>query len=323
MALRPRDFEDRGRAAESRWAYGRTCGRDSRRRPDGADAGGRVGAGGNRRRDRRAARRARTSPARAPAACTRARSRSSTSAESPIDSSRRDRWRRSRGSPAPVWTSATFPPGTLRARALAEPHRAHPRRLGRRAEGAGPPRREVTGFAQDDTGVDVAAVRRRSRCGRSTSSGATEDAAWSARQPASSSPGGIRRRAPDRRGRDDRGAGIGHPPHSLGHACPGQGRVRDQGRRGGLRTGRNGRGHADRVRGRNERAHPARSQRGPHRRLRDRLRDPQSHVHLQVHRHDSAGRGLPRPDGSCWPATRRTCIPRSVGRASTPVCRMR
>ena len=29
-----------------------------------------------------------------------------------------------------------------------------------------------------------------------------------------------------------------------------------------------------------------------------------------------------RKDGSCWPATRRTCIPRSVDRASTPVCRM-
>ena len=72
-----------------------------------------------------------------------------------------------------------------------------------------------------------------------------------------------------------------------------------------------------------ERAHPARSQRGPHRRLRDRLRDPQSHLDHQVHRHDSAGRGLPRQDGSCWPATRRTCIPRSVDRASTPVCRMR
>jgi hypothetical protein len=27
--------------------------------------------------------------------------------------------------------------------------------------------------------------------------------------------------------------------------------------------------------------------------------------------------------GSCWPATRRTCIPRSVDRASTPVCRTR
>jgi TnpA family transposase len=34
-----------------------------------------------------------------------------------------------------------------------------------------------------------------SRYGRSTSSGATEDAVWSVKQPASSSPGGIRQRA--------------------------------------------------------------------------------------------------------------------------------
>ena len=50
---------------------------------------------------------------------------------------------------------------------------------------------EVTGFAQDDDG------RRRRRCptagryGRSISSGATEDAAWSGKRPASSSPAGI------------------------------------------------------------------------------------------------------------------------------------
>ena len=54
---------------------------------------------------------------------------------------------------------------------------------------------EVTGFAQDDTGVDVA-LSDGQRYGRSISSGATEDAAWSVRQPASSSPAGIRRRAP-------------------------------------------------------------------------------------------------------------------------------
>ena len=48
---------------------------------------------------------------------------------------------------------------------------------------------EVTGFAQDDTGVDVAAVRRPVAARASISSGATADAAWSARQPASSSPG--------------------------------------------------------------------------------------------------------------------------------------
>jgi len=37
-------------------------------------------------------------------------------------------------------------------------------------------------------------------------------------------------------------------------------------------------------------------------------------------------RARPRPtgtDGCCWPATRRTCIPRWVDRASTPVSRMR
>jgi 2-polyprenyl-6-methoxyphenol hydroxylase-like FAD-dependent oxidoreductase len=51
--------------------------------------------------------------------------------------------------------------------------------------------REVTGFAQDDTGVDVERPTR-GRCGRSISSGATEDAASFAKQPASSSPDGIR-----------------------------------------------------------------------------------------------------------------------------------
>ena len=54
--------------------------------------------------------------------------------------------------------------------------------------------REVTGFAQDDTGVDVD-VSDGQRCGRSISSGATEDAVSSAKRPASSSPAGIRRRA--------------------------------------------------------------------------------------------------------------------------------
>ena len=69
---------------------------------------------------------------------------------------------------------------------------------------------------------------------------------------------------------------------------------------GGLPARKDRRGHADRVRGRHERAHPGRAQRGPHRRLRDRLRDPQSHLHLQVQRHHTAGRGVPsgtRPAG--------------------------
>ena len=54
--------------------------------------------------------------------------------------------------------------------------------------------REVTGLAQDDAGVDVALSDGR-RCGRTISSGATADAASSARRPASTFPGGIRRRA--------------------------------------------------------------------------------------------------------------------------------
>ena len=53
----------------------------------------------------------RTSPARARAVSTRARSRSSISAASRIGSSRRDRRPRSRDSPV-RWTSATSPPGT-------------------------------------------------------------------------------------------------------------------------------------------------------------------------------------------------------------------
>ena len=72
-----------------------------------------------------------------------------------------------------------------------------------------------------------------------------------------------------------------------------------------------------------ERAHPGRSQRAAHRRIRDRLRSPQSHLDLQVHRHDPAGRRPTASDGCCWPATPRTCTPRMVDRDSTPACRMR
>ena len=182
---------------------------------------------------------------------------------------------------------------------------------------------EVTGFAQDDTGVDVELSDGRSLRAR---------VSRRVRRRTQPRPQGSRHRVPrvgsddeqpDRPGRDGRGAGAGHPPHSLGHACPGQGRVRDQGRRGRLQARGNGRGHADRVRDRHQRAHAARPQRGPDRRLRDRLRDPQSHVHLAG---SPTRLGRPRPtatDGCCWPATPRTCIHRSADRASTPACRTR
>ena len=80
--------------------------------------------------------------------------------------------------PAPLW-----------ARALAEPYRAHPRRLGRGTRGAVPRGREVTGVAQDDSGVDVALPMDSSLCGRAIWSAATADAARSARRPASAFPG--------------------------------------------------------------------------------------------------------------------------------------
>jgi 2-polyprenyl-6-methoxyphenol hydroxylase-like FAD-dependent oxidoreductase len=53
--------------------------------------------------------------------------------------------------------------------------------------------REVTGFAQDVASTSSCPTA--SRCGRNISSGATEDAVWSVKQPASSSRAGMRRRA--------------------------------------------------------------------------------------------------------------------------------
>ncbi len=52
--------------------------------------------------------------------------------------------------------------------------------------------REVTGLAQDDTGVDVA-LSNGSRCGHSISLVATVAAAWSVKQPALDSPAGTQR----------------------------------------------------------------------------------------------------------------------------------
>ena len=99
---------------------------------------------------------------------------------------------------------------------------------------------------------------------------------------------------PDRRGRDDRGAaelGIRHDAAGI----HGLGRMED---------GSDGPGRRDRAADRAEqRAHAARSERGAHHGVRHRLRGPQSHVDLQVHRHDPAGRGLPR--GTRPPGRRR------------------
>ena len=143
---------------------------------------------------------------------------------------------------------------------------------------------EVTGFAQDDAGVDVElsdgqslraqylvgcdggrSVIRRGRRHRVPGVGSDQE-------------------QPDRRGRGDRGTAAGHPPRRHRHPWP----PPVGGRQDGARR-------RDRAAARPEqRAHPARPERGAHRRVRHRLRDPQSHVDLQVHRHDTSGRGLPR-----------------------------
>jgi hypothetical protein len=54
--------------------------------------------------------------------------------------------------------------------------------------------REVTGFAQDEP-ASTSSCPTASRCGRNISPGATEDAVWFVKQPASSSPAGIRQPA--------------------------------------------------------------------------------------------------------------------------------
>ena len=224
-----------------------------------------------------------------------------------------------------VWTSATFPPGIHYGLGLWQNH------IERILAGwvselpvtfyRG---REVTGFAQDDTGVDVALSDGQSLraqylvgCdgGRSLvrKAAGIEFPGWDPTMSALLAEVEMTEE-PE----------TGHPPHSLRHACHRQGGVRDRGRRGGLQEGRDGRGHADRSRRSETRTSPrcaisARASSpytGPTTGSTVPPGSPGSPTRL----------GRPRPiarDGSCSPATRRTCIPRSVDRDSTPVCRMR
>ena len=84
-----------------------------------------------------------------------------------------------------------------------------------------------------------------------------------------------------------------------------------------------GAGHRDRAAARAEqRTHLARSERDAHRDLRHRLRDPQSHVDLQVHRHGASGSGIPRGVSSSQ-AIPHTCTTRRADKDSVLECRMR
>ena len=63
------------------------------------------------------------------------------------------------------------------------------------------------------------------------------------------------------------------------------------------------------------RTHTARSQRGADQSMRDRLRGAQSHVYLQIHRYGAAGGGLPQRAG---PASRGRCARAFPGRGTGP-----
>ncbi len=121
------------------------------------------------------------------------------------------RSRSSRASPGPGSTSATFPPGTLTGS-----------RCGRATSNASWPtgstelavpiyrNSEVTGFAQDETGVDSRTIGQARRCGRTIWSAATAAAAV-VRKAAGIDFAGSRSdaRQPHGRGRDGRRAGVG------------------------------------------------------------------------------------------------------------------
>ena len=293
----------------------RACGGDRRRRSDGADVGGRAGVGGRRRRHRRAARQ--PGPrrlARRRSALTHHRGpRSARNRRSvPLAGTGGCRSRRFAGIPLDI---SDFPTRHNYGLALWQNHIE--RILAGWVDELAVPiyrGREVTGFAQDDTGVDVELSDGQSLraeylvgCdgGRSLirKAAGIEFPGWDPTtsyliaevEMAEEPEWGIRRDA----------IGI----HGLGRLEDGEARC------GVVLT--------EQHVGASERADPARSQRGAHRRLRDRLRGPQSHLDLQVHRHDPAGGVLPRRTGAAGRRRRARAFPGWADRASTSVCRMR
>ena len=136
--------------------HDRACGGDRRRRSDGADVGGRVGVGGGRRRHRRAARQpgSRRLARRRPALTHDRGPRSAWDRRSvPLA---RDRWSRSRHSPSNQFDISDFPTRHHYGLGLWQNHIE--RILAGWVDELEVPiyrGREVTGFAQDDTGVDV------------------------------------------------------------------------------------------------------------------------------------------------------------------------
>ena len=214
-------------------AHDRPCGGDRRRRPDRADAGGRAGAGGDRRRHRRAARQpgARRLARRGSAlphdrGARPARHRGSVPRGGPDASGR---W----ATPGSALDISDFP--TRHNYVLALWQSDFERILAGWVDELGVPilrGREVVGFAQDDAGVDVELSD-----GTSLASGVPRRL----RRRAQRGPQGGRHRLrrvgsvdqlDDRRGRDGRGAGARHAPRGRRHRSrrPGGGRRAVRGR---------------------------------------------------------------------------------------------
>ena len=195
-------------------------------------------------------------------------------------------------------------PASVHAGAVAEPHRADPARLGRGAGRADPSRAaRSTGFAQDDTGVDVQlaegeplrtaylvgadggrSVIRKAAGIEFVGAEATRSNLIAEVEVTEETPKGIRvdatgihGAAPDG-GRADRAGGRDRAAARAGH-----------------------------------RADPGGSQRGADGRLRHRLRRAQPDLDLEVHRRHPAGSGLPRPPGAAGRRRRAHPLPR--GRA--------
>ena len=137
-------------------AYGRACGGDRRRWPDRADVGGRAGVGGDRRRHRRTTRTVRSSTDREPGDSTPAPSRCSISVASRNASSRRAKTHPFVGYAGTFLDISDFP--TRHNYLLALWQSDIERILAGWVDELGVPifrGREVVGFTQDDTGVDV------------------------------------------------------------------------------------------------------------------------------------------------------------------------
>ena len=155
----------------------RTCGGDRRRRPDRADVGGRAGVGGDRRRHRRTTRQS------------GARRIASRGSSLPHHRGARSAWHRGTiplgGASRPesgvrrgrLGHQRLPHPPQLRARALAEPLRAHPGRAGSASSGFRSFAAARWWASRRTTPASTSSCPTARRSERSTSSAATEDAA--------------------------------------------------------------------------------------------------------------------------------------------------